>query len=166
MCFSLVYSNLALDSSRRMSTHAAISRAILSMKTQQKGQRGEDQAAAHLEERGCVLVERNWRAGNAQRGELDIIARDGKTLCFIEVKARTSTVLGQPQEAVTPAKQRQISRLANAYVSSHQLDDVPCRFDVIEVWLSPHEETSGRVSWHKSAFDYCAEKERRGSRIF
>jgi putative endonuclease len=136
------------------------------MKTQRKGERGEDQAVAHLEERGLVVVERNWRAGNAQRGELDIIARDGKTLCFIEVKARTSTLLGQPQEAVTPAKQRQISRLANAYVSNHNLDDVPCRFDVIEVWLSPHEATPGRIQWHKGAFDYCAAVAPRGARIF
>lgn len=148
-----------------MSTHAA-ARALFSMKTQQKGQRGEEQAVRHLEERGCIIIERNWRAGNAQRGELDIIARDGKTLCFIEVKARTSTILGQPQEAVTPAKQRRISRLANAYVSNHKLDDVPCRFDVVEVWLSPHEATAGRISWHQGAFDYCAAKERRGARIF
>lgn len=146
--------------------HGKTSLSILRMKTQQKGKRGEDQAARHLEENGYIIIERNWRAGNGQRGELDIIARDGKTLCFIEVKARTSTTLGLPQEAVTPAKQRQISRLANAYLSLHNLDDVPCRFDVVEVLLSPHEATASRIALHRNAFDYRAEKEPRGARIF
>jgi len=86
------------------------------------------------------------------RGEIDIIAWHGKVLCFIEVKARTSEVHGAPQEAVNRAKQRQLSRLATAYVSFHRLSDVSCRFDVVEVWLSP--DAAPRLRLCQNAFDY------------
>lgn len=124
---------------------------------QQRGQTGEDTAAAHLEKSGFRIVARNWRpssqsGGAGMRGEIDIIAWHGKILCFIEVKTRSSNSFGEPQEAVNRAKQRQISRLANAYVSFHRLD-VPCRFDVIEVWLAP--DALPRLAVHQNAFDYC-----------
>lgn len=124
---------------------------------QQRGQDGEDAAVRHLETLNYRVVTRNWRPGSrrggaGQRGEIDIIAWHGKTLCFIEVKSRSSNDFGAPQESVTPSKQRQLSRLANAYVSFHRLD-VPCRFDVVEVWLTPSQKP--RVALHQNAFDYC-----------
>jgi len=125
------------------------------MKTQQRGQTGEDAAAVFLKKNGYKIIERNWRPGNALRGEVDCIAWHGKTLCFVEVKARTSTTKGAPQEAVTPAKQRQLSRLANAYVSLNRLVDVPCRFDVVEVWLD--DNNAPRLAHRRNAFDYCGE---------
>lgn len=127
------------------------------MKTQQRGQTGEDAAAAFLKKSGYRIVERNWRPGNSVRGELDCIAWHGKTLCFVEVKARTTQVKGAPQEAVTPAKQRQISRLANAYVSMNRIVDVPCRFDVVEVWLPANEKEAPRIALCRNAFDYCGD---------
>jgi len=135
---------------------------------QQRGQIGEDAAVSHLQARGYKIVTRNWRpakeASSALRGEVDCIAWHGKTLVFIEVKARTSNQQGTPQESVTPAKQRQLSRLANAYISHHRLPDTPCRFDVVEVWLSA-ASSAPRLALHQNAFDYC-ESSRRGARIF
>ena len=137
------------------------------MKTQESGQIGEDLAARHLQAQGYKIVTRNWRPSGGMRGEIDIIAWIGKTLCFVEVKARRSNDHGAPQESVTISKQRQISRLANAYVSLHNLADVPCRFDVVEVWL-PSDGTPSRLALHQNAFDYIesSAKQRRGARIF
>jgi putative endonuclease len=143
--------------------HSSASHPLMTNIRQERGQTGEDAAVRHVEALGYRIVARNWRPGakgnpksNARgggmRGEVDIIAWHGKTLCFIEVKARSSNNYGAPQESVTPAKQRQLSRLANAYVSYHRLD-VPCRFDVVEVWLSPN--AAPRLKLHQNAFDYC-----------
>lgn len=119
-----------------------------------RGRDGEDIAVAFLVSRRYKILERNWRPGAAgMRGELDIIAWDGENLCFVEVKARSSRVGGAPQEAVTQAKQVQICRLATAYVSLKKPGEVPCRFDVVEVWL-PRAGELPRVALHKSAFDY------------
>ena len=135
---------------------------------QRRGQTGEDAAVLYLQARGYKVVVRNWRpakeASSVLRGEIDCIAWHGKTLVFVEVKARTSNQQGTPQEAVTPAKQRQLSRLANAYISYQRLPDTPCRFDVVEVWLAAGDEAP-RLALHQNAFDYC-EGSRRGARIF
>ena len=150
----------------------------MTLSLRQRGDWGEDEAVRFLEARGFALVERNWRPGKiegshkregaadgAMRGEIDCIAWHGKTLCFIEVKTRSSNDWGAPQEAVTKSKQRQISRLANAYVSLHKLHDTPCRFDVVEVWLS--QTAPPRLALHSNAFDYqSASPSSRGSRVF
>jgi putative endonuclease len=131
---------------------------------------GEDAAARHLQENGYRIVERNWRPGNALRGEVDCIAWHGAILCFVEVKTRSSNDKGAPQEAVTTTKQRQLSRLANAYVSLHRLNDTPCRFDVVEVWTSEGQPL--RLALRRNAFDYIESRfngntsRRRGARIF
>lgn len=122
-------------------------------KGQQNGRDGETLAAAFLVSRGAQIVARNWRpSGAGVRGEVDVIARIGEFLCFVEVKTRASDEHGAPQEAVNAAKQKQLSRLALAYVSLHDGADSPCRFDVIEVWLAPGEKP--RVAWLENAFDY------------
>lgn len=152
----------------------------MTLSLRERGDWGEDEAVRFLEARGFVLIERNWRPGKiegsrqregavdgAMRGEIDCIAWQGKVLCFIEVKARSSNNRGAPQEAVTRSKQRQISRLANAYVSLHKLHDTPCRFDVVEVWLNQSEPP--RLVLHLNAFDYQSSGEAsrgRGSRVF
>ena len=132
--------------------------------SRQRGQQGEELAARFLEARGYRIIERNWRptlagAGgkrSGMRGEIDCIAWQpnprGEILCFIEVKTRASDAFGTPQEAVTPSKQRQICRLANAYVSYHPTN-AACRFDVVEVWLSDDNRTP-RIALHTNAFDY------------
>jgi putative endonuclease len=116
-----------------------------------RGKVGEAAAQTLLEQRGYVIVDVNVRFGRSSGliGELDIVAWDGATLCFIEVKTRRGSV-GKvvPAENVTPAKQRQIARLALAYAAQNgMLDDdaeIPMRFDVAAVYLAPGEEATVR----------------------
>ena len=133
------------------------------------GQEGEEAAAQLLKQQGYRIVARNWRPAGL-RGEVDCIAWQEQTLCFVEVKTRTSNEHGAPQEAVTPAKQRQLSRLANAYLALHHLDNAQCRFDVVEVWLpaTGQSQTPPRLALCQNAFDYCEVGPRggRGARVF
>lgn len=95
---------------------------------------GESLAMKHLKARGCEILARNYRA---LRGEIDLIVQDGEFTVFVEVKTRRSLKFGLPQAAVTWQKQRQISKIALAYLQTHNLLDAPCRFDVIAIHLSP-----------------------------
>jgi len=96
------------------------------------GHSGEDIACRYLEKKGYEIIVRGFRLF---RGEIDIIARDGATLVFVEVKARTDKSHGRPEEAVTPGKQRQIRRIAQGYLVDHPSPGVGCRFDVIAILL-------------------------------
>jgi putative endonuclease len=94
------------------------------------GRIGEAIALKFLRRKKYKIVETGFRLF---RGEIDIIARDQKTLVFIEVKMRTSGAYGRPEEAVTPGKQRQIRKVAQGYLFKRRLGDVACRFDVIAI---------------------------------
>ena len=94
------------------------------------GQRGEDSAARHLMMHGYRIVQRNFRA---PRGEIDLIAKDGTTLVFIEVKARASDSKGTPAAAVDERKQERIRRAAEFYCARHRLQDRRVRFDVVAI---------------------------------
>jgi putative endonuclease len=94
------------------------------------GQRGEDAAARFLRRRGYKIVARGDRA---VLGELDLVAVDGRTIVFVEVKTRESHDKGHPAEAVDPEKQRRLSRLAVAYLRRHDLLEYQARFDVVAV---------------------------------
>jgi putative endonuclease len=94
------------------------------------GKTGEDLACGELERRGYAIVARRHRC---RGGELDVIARDGPTLVFVEVKARQGQAFGDAAEAVTWRKQRRIVRLACEYVMRHNLAGCPCRFDVVSI---------------------------------
>jgi len=94
------------------------------------GKTGEDLACAELERRGYAIVARRYRR---RRGELDIIARDGPTLVFVEVKARQGRTFGSAAEAVTVMKQRRMVRLAVDYLACHRLGGCPLRFDVVSI---------------------------------
>ena len=106
------------------------------MTTAEVGQRGEDAAVAYLEERGYRILERNFRFS---REEIDIIAfepnerDDGGMIVFVEVKARSGTGYGRPEDAVGAAKQKAIRRVAEAYLHERRLIPSPTRFDVIAV---------------------------------
>ena len=104
------------------------------------GAAGEANTVAFLESHGYRVVDTNVRPfPGMARGEIDVIAWDGEFLVFCEVKTRR-TALGQqgsPVEAVDARKQKQITRLALAYLAKHALDDVNCRFDVVEVIQHP-----------------------------
>ena len=94
------------------------------------GKTGEDLACKELERRGYAIVARRYRR---RGGELDIIARDGKTMVFVEVKARKGRAFGEASEAVTAHKRLKITRLALDYLMRHRLTDCPCRFDVVSI---------------------------------
>ena len=96
------------------------------------GKSGEDLACRELERRGYAIVARRFRV---RSGELDIVARDGGVLVFIEVKTRSGKRFGEAAEAVTAMKQRRIALLANEYLLRHRMSDCPCRFDVVAVHL-------------------------------
>ena len=98
------------------------------------GRAGEDAAVRHLEQSGYKILTRGFRMF---RGEIDIIARDGETLVFVEVKTRTSEDFGRPEDAVTRSKQAQIRKIAQGYLILVNPGDVPCRFDVLAVERSP-----------------------------
>jgi len=94
------------------------------------GRRGEDAAAAYLERIGLLIEARNWRC---PAGELDIVARDGETLVLCEVKTRRSERAGTAEEAVSPAKQRKLVRLAQAYLLTRGSNPEQVRFDVVAI---------------------------------
>jgi putative endonuclease len=94
------------------------------------GRWGEEQAVAYLRRKGLKIVERNLRT---PLGEIDIIARQGRTLIFVEVKTRRSLAYGTPQEAVGPVKQRQILRAAQWYLADIGASGAQVRFDVVAI---------------------------------
>jgi putative endonuclease len=109
------------------------------MDTRQKlGRAAEEVAARHLVGRGWRLLGRNVRVG---RGELDIIARRGRILAFVEVKARRTSTCGAPEDAIDLRKRRQVARLAELWLAARPwqllgVDEV--RFDVIAVDATAH----------------------------
>ena len=111
------------------------------------GAKGEEIATSFLKQRKYRIIETNFRC---RCGEVDIIARDGKTIVFVEVKTRRTASYGLPQLAVTPFKQRQISKAALTYLAKNRLMDENARFDVISVLLLT---TAPQVDHIKNAFD-------------
>lgn len=106
------------------------------------GPEGEARVAAFVEARGWKVLERNWRC---RYGEMDLVAEDGRTLVFIEVKSRASRRRGTPEEAVGAAKQARLSRIAGEYLAAHGALERDCRFDVVAV-------EDGELRHHKAAF--------------
>jgi len=98
------------------------------------GNRGEEAAARYLSGRGLRILERGYRA---RCGEIDLIAREGEELVFVEVKTRHSLRFGDPLEAVTETKRRRIIRAASLYLQSTGSWDSPCRFDLVAVRFGP-----------------------------
>lgn len=92
------------------------------------GRYGEEAAAAFARRKGWRILDRNWRYG---RVELDMVARDGQELVFVEVKTRTAGGMGHPADALTPAKRAHVRKAAQAWLSAHDAWDRPCRFDVL-----------------------------------
>jgi putative endonuclease len=97
------------------------------------GDRGEDLAAASLKKQGYKILARNYIT---PLGEIDLVARQGKTVVFVEVKTRTGHGYGSPQEAVHPAKQARLRRLAEYYLKQQRLQSAPVRFDVVGITIA------------------------------
>jgi putative endonuclease len=111
------------------------------------GQRGEALAAIYLERHGYELIAANFKlpVGRNLRGalvhaELDLVAYEGTTLCFIEVKTRASNWYAPPEANVDLRKQRQVARAARAYRRLFGLTSAPHRYDVLSVILPPEDE--------------------------
>jgi putative endonuclease len=112
------------------------------------GRRGEDEAARHLRSLGYRIIGRRERV---LRGDLDIIALDGRTVVFVEVRSRSSTEHGHPAETVGRDKQRRIAELAAAYIRRHRLEDQSVRIDVVAVTFP--EDATPVVEHYQNAFD-------------
>ena len=112
------------------------------------GDYGEKAAADFLRTRRCRILARNFKGRRG--GEVDIIARDGKLLLFVEVKTRRKGTKIRPLDAVDKAKQALIERGANAWLKRLGTRELPWRFDVIEVWLEEGE--TPRINHVRDAF--------------
>jgi putative endonuclease len=112
------------------------------------GQRGEEIAVGHLASLGYEILERNVRTA---AGEIDAVAREDGVIVFVEVKTRSGSGFGEPQEAVNRAKQRRLTRLAQNWLQVKGLTDRPARFDVVSVRLASGREA--RVELFRNAFE-------------
>ena len=116
---------------------------------QSLGRRGERAAERFLRRLGYKIVARRERG---RMGELDLVAVDGRTIVFVEVKTRTSHKAGHPAEAVGPDKQLRLTRLALAYLKRHELLEHAARFDVLAVtW--PAGAKKPKIDHIKNAFE-------------
>ena len=113
------------------------------------GERGEEEAARYLTRSGFSILERNVRT---RAGEIDLVAKEGKTLVFVEVKTRSSAAAGEPVEAVTFHKQRQLTRLALAWLKRRGLLEHRARFDIVAiVW--PEGSRVPQITHYRNAFE-------------
>ncbi|OQX18876.1 MAG: YraN family protein [Desulfobulbaceae bacterium A2] len=115
------------------------------------GRRGEALAEAHLVHHGYRILARNWRS---RLGEIDLVAEQGATLVFVEVKTRSSALRGSAAEAVTSDKQRRLTRLAREYLQHHGQLERAARFDVVAITLA--DDAEPRVELIRNAFDALA----------
>lgn len=113
---------------------------------QQLGKHGEKLAERELERRGYAILARRYRT---RYGEIDLVARNGETIVFVEVKARRTNEFGTAAEAVTPWKQRRLAAMATDYLARNRLTNHPCRFDVVAIDGPPGSET---VTVYRCAF--------------
>lgn len=110
------------------------------------GGQAEHLACNYLENQGFRILQRNYRT---RYGEIDLIAREADTLVFIEVKCRTNSDFGAPEEAVGPAKRRQILRMARQYLRDA---DISCRFDIVAMESDRHQPAGWRIRLIRDAF--------------
>jgi putative endonuclease len=113
---------------------------------QRLGSKGESIACRELENLGYRIIERNYRT---RFGEIDIVADDGGTIVFVEVKTKTSGDFGDPVEEVTPQKQRQIVSMGKFYATYCCPPNTPCRFDVVAIDCSMQPPA---ITVYKDAF--------------
>lgn len=112
-----------------------------------KGREGESAAAEYLSQSGVKILERNFRC---PAGEIDIVARDGRTIVFVEVRSRQADGLFSPEETINRAKQRRVIRAAQWYIKGHRLENSPARFDVVAIrWYGETPD----LNWIVNAFE-------------
>ncbi len=118
------------------------------MHNKELGRRGEQAAARYLELLGYEILEMNW---TCPAGEADIIARDGCTLVFVEVKTRSNFKKGFPSEAVTPEKRARYEKIACWYVRDYEHVDIPMRFDIVALVVLTQERAA--IRHYRNAFE-------------
>jgi putative endonuclease len=111
------------------------------------GKKGEDLACQHLEQKGYTILERNY---HFQKAEADIVAYFGFEIIFVEVKTRSSTDFGEPEDFVDEAKQKLVSKAAEAWLYERKMEGSPIRFDVIAI--KAESETSFYINHFENAF--------------
>jgi putative endonuclease len=113
------------------------------------GSQGERLAARHLRKLGYRILARRYKTA---LGELDLVARDGDCIVFVEVKTRRSTAAGEPSAAVDRAKQARLTRLALAFLKKYGMLEQPARFDVVSiVWGDSPSQPA--LTHYKNAFE-------------
>jgi putative endonuclease len=118
----------------------------VTLERQRLGRIGEELAVAELERKGYAILARRYRTA---RGEIDIIATDGETLVFVEVKARATGEFGTAAEAVTRRKQLRLIAMAVDYLARASIGGRPCRFDVVAI---DDALTDPRIVVYRNAF--------------
>lgn len=123
------------------------------------GQRGEEAALFHLRKQGFLVVAHGWRSGRVA-GDLDIVAWEGETLCFVEVKTRSNRSFAAAEAAVDWSKRRQLRRLARHYL--RQLpEQTPARFDILSVYFGLNNSPAkGEYELFRNAFDWVERESR------
>ncbi len=111
-------------------------------KTRDLGNLAEDFASHLLQSKGYKVIDRNFRS---RFGEIDIVAEEGSTLVFVEVKARWSQKFGSPEEAVTPSKLRKIRKTAEYYALINSKTDRKMRIDVVALEINGGAVTSSKI---------------------
>ena len=121
----------------------------MTQERKQLGAHGEDLAVEFLKRQGYRILQRNFKL---KFGEIDIVAQESDTVCFVEVRTKTGNEMGTPFESVTPAKQRKLSKLALAYLKNqYKSIEVRARFDVVAVVSQDGREE--KVEVIKNAFE-------------
>ncbi len=110
------------------------------------GKSGEDRAVNFLQQKGFSIIRTNYRTPD---GEIDIVAQDGDTIVFVEVKTRRSLSYGTPEEAVDAVKQNQLKKIADQFISHYQLFDRDCRFDIVALY---YEGSAVQIKYIPNAF--------------
>lgn len=118
-------------------------------KSQKRGAKGERRAALYLRLHGYRIIERNWLF---HRKEIDIIAKKGELLVFVEVKSRANMNGVAPQLSVTSEKRRNLITASKAYIAKHNIQRMVFRYDIIEVDLSKKLPLSG-INHYEHAFE-------------
>ncbi len=122
----------------------------LSNKRIHLGKKGENLAVNYLQKAGYTILIRNYRQ---KSGEIDIIAKDKTTLVFIEVKTRRTLSYGPPSASVTLKKQRQISKVAQDYLSRNNLFEMDARFDIVSIVTTTNQKP--QIDLLQNAFELC-----------
>ncbi len=113
------------------------------------GKWGEMKAASYLISQGIEILKRNYRC---EYGEIDLIAKDGETIVFVEVKTRSSSKYGQPEEAVDAAKQEHIVASAENYLMENSFTE-DWRVDVVSIIGQPKDKEAEELMWYKNALE-------------